>query len=184
MKPGLRQAATFAFLGLLAVLSGVAGWKFGPWVLNRLQPAPLARPLPSLHLPDLQGRTQSLYQWSGRILVINLWASWCPPCRAEMPGFSRLQEKYAGKNVQFVGIALDQPENVAEFARGTPVSYPLLLANNSHLPVFADLGNRAGSLPFTVIFTPDGQLRHIHRGYWQEDELDDILGELAAMRAK
>ncbi len=169
---------------VVALLAGLAGWQLGPWALNAFQPPPPPRSLPVLSLPDLQGRMQSLHQWQGRILVVNLWAAWCPPCRAEMPGFSRLQDKYADKNVQFVGIALDQPEEIAEFSRKTPVHYPLLIGDRNTATLFKELGNRSGSLPFTAIFTADGQLRHIHRGYWQEDDLDDILGDLAVMKTK
>lgn len=184
MKSGLRKAVSFAFLLLAGTLAGLAGWQFGPRVLAHFQPAPVARTLPDLVLPDLQGQAQSLQQWRGKILVINLWAAWCPPCRMEMPGFSRLQEKFASADVQFVGVALDDRENVVDFVRKNAIRYPQLLGDRPLQDAFADLGNRSQSLPFTAIFTPDGQLRHIHRGYWREDELDGILGELAGMKAK
>lgn len=77
-------------------------------------------------LPDALGNPRPLEQWRGKILVINFWATWCPPCREEMPILSRLQTKHAGNGVQIVGIALDTAENVAQYAAMRPASYPLL----------------------------------------------------------
>jgi thiol-disulfide isomerase/thioredoxin len=92
------------------------------------------RPLPTapqtgifdLVLTDVDGKAQSLQQWRGKILVLNYWATWCFPCREEMPGFSRLQAKYQDKGVQFVGISIDEAPKIIEFQKETPVSYPLL----------------------------------------------------------
>lgn len=187
MTARLRQLTARSLPFVVAVVTGVAGWQLGPWLLDRTQPALPARniqQLAALTLPDLHGQPQALAQWQGQVLVVNLWAAWCPPCRAEMPGFSRLQDKYAGRKVQFVGIALDTAENVVDFVQTTPVRYPLLIGSSALLPTFAELGNSSGSLPFTAVFDAAGQLRHIHRGYWREGELDDILGELAVMMTK
>lgn len=129
-------------------------------------------------LRDTQGVEQPLKQWQGKLLVVNLWATWCAPCRAEMPAFSRLQDKYADKGVQFVGITLDSPARVQDYAAQTPTRYPLLIGSHTLIPVFAGLGNVAGSVPFTVIFGRDGRLVRAHQGYWKEADLDTALGEL------
>lgn len=129
----------------------------------------------AMTLPDAQGSPQSLSQWQGKVLVVNFWATWCMPCREEMPGFSRLQTQYAAKGVQFVGIAFDSADKVKEFANLTPVSYPLLIGGSSLLPLTADLGDAAGGLPFTVVIGRDGSLLQSRLGLWKEAALEAIL---------
>ena len=134
----------------------------------------------ALRLPDVQGRPQALQQWQGKLVVLNLWATWCLPCRAEMPGFSRLQEKHASKGVQFVGIALDTPEQVADYAARMVIRYPLLAGDSSLFPLFSRLGNPHGNVPYTLIFGRDGRLLKTHMGYWPERDLEKTLMELNA----
>lgn len=132
----------------------------------------------ALTLPDASAVSQSLSQWRGKLLVVNFWATWCSPCREEMPGFSRLQQKFAGKGVQFVGIAFDNADKVREFSVQTPVSYPLLIGTSGLLPITAGLGNLAGGLPFTVLIGRDGSLRETRLGIWKESAFEAILIEL------
>jgi thiol-disulfide isomerase/thioredoxin len=111
----------------------------------------------SLTLPDLEGKPQALSQWKGKVLVVNFWATWCPPCKEEMPEFSRLNKEFSPNGVQFVGISIDTAEKVLAFSKETPVSYPLLISNLDSLDLASDLGNRAKGLPFTII-RPAGRL--------------------------
>jgi len=129
-------------------------------------------------LTDLDGRPQGLPANAGTLLVVNFWASWCPPCRAEMPAFSRIQQKFADKKVQFVGIALDGAEPVKAFLRSTPVSYPVLLAQPSLLELTAPLGNKAQGLPFSLILDRQGQLVAVRLGQWNEANLETQLLDL------
>ncbi len=131
-----------------------------------------------LSLADVKGDAQPLRQWQGKLLVVNFWASWCTPCREEIPGFSRLQEKFAAKGVQFVGIAFDSADNVEKFSSQTSPAYPLLIANNGLLPVAVGLGNVAGGLPFTVIVDRGGHLSQSRVGIWKEAALETTLTEL------
>lgn len=130
-----------------------------------------------LHQPatDLQGRPHTLAEWQGKLLVINLWASWCPPCRAEMPGFSRLQRKYQERGVQFLGLALDDADAVRDFLATTPVAYPVLIAPPEQLVLSASLGNSGQGLPFTLIVDAQGRLAAVKLGLWRENELDAAI---------
>ncbi len=126
-------------------------------------------------LYDETGKPYAIEQWRGKVLVVNFWATWCPPCREEMPAFSRLQTKYAERDVQFVGIALDNANNVAQFKKIRPVSYPLLIAESNGSALTQQLGNADVALPYTVIFGKNGELRLRRLGRFSEHDLDTAL---------
>lgn len=124
---------------------------------------------------DPSGRRQPLSQWRGKVLVVNFWATWCPPCRAEIPGFIELQRELAGQGAQFVGIAIDQGSKVSVFAREMGVNYPLLIGEDDALELQHQLGNRAGGLPFTVVLDSGGRLVARHQGGFSVKQLRGIL---------
>jgi len=125
--------------------------------------------------PDLNGQPQPLSQWRGKVLVVNFWATWCPPCRAEIPGFIELHRELAGQGVQFVGIAIDQGAKVNDFARELGVNYPLLLGEDSALELQRQLGDQGGVLPFTVVLDASGRLIARHVGGLSAKQLRSIL---------
>lgn len=171
---------------IMLLLAAIALWLLKEPLERRLSgqearladAAQAAEQLFAQKIPDLAGIEQPFTQWKGKLLVVNVWATWCPPCRTEMPGFSRLQGKYAAKDVQFVGIALDTPERVKDFAAQTPVDYPLLIGSQALTPIFAAFGNTTGGLPFTVILDRDGRVARARLGLWQEAALDAALAGL------
>lgn len=126
-------------------------------------------------LTDTDGKPQTFAQWKGKTLVINFWATWCPPCREEMPAFSRLQTKYAANGVQFVGIALDSPESVQIFAKQFPVTYPLLNGDTEGAALAQQLGNARLALPYTLVIAPSGEASFARLGGLSEQELDVAL---------
>ena len=128
-----------------------------------------------IELPVEKAVPLAIEQWRGKVLVVNFWATWCPPCREEMPAFSRLQTKYAERDVQFVGIALDNANNVAQFKKIRPVSYPLLIAESNGSALTQQLGNADVALPYTVIFGKNGELRLRRLGRFSEHDLDTAL---------
>ena len=127
---------------------------------------------------DLQGQPRQLSQLRKGVLVVNYWASWCPPCRMELPGFAHLAEKYAEKGVQFVGVGIDSPENVQRFAAEQKLPFPLWQAMTADLAATAELGNTGQGLPFTVVIDANGALRKAKVGFWREDDLDVVLKSL------
>ena len=129
-------------------------------------------------LADTEGGRQSLMQWQGKILVINFWATWCPPCREEMPAFSRLQRVYDVNSVQFVGISQDSAENVINYSRQHPVSYPLLIAMDEGLEMSRLLGNSSLVLPYTIVFDTQRVIRLAKQGRVSEHDLDAMLQTL------
>jgi thiol-disulfide isomerase/thioredoxin len=110
---------------------------------------------------------------------VNFWATWCPPCRKEIPAFSAMSTKYRDKGVQFVGISIDTADNVRNFQTANAVSYPLVIASPSVVGLTEALGNTSQALPFTVIVTREGRIGLVKLGTLSEDELDRKLAELS-----
>ena len=119
---------------------------------------------PDFSLPDQEGVTHTLSEWDGKVLVVNFWATWCPPCRKETPAFVELQDKYGAKGLQFIGVAIDEKENVEDFADTYGVNYPMLLGNLEAINTSKAYGNRFGTLPYTVIVDRQGKINFIQRG--------------------
>ncbi len=125
--------------------------------------------------PDLAGKQQALGQWQGKLLILNFWATWCAPCREEMPALNRLHIKYSAKGLQIVGIAADTANKVSQFANEIGISYVLLADLLSATELSRRLGNRFGLLPHTVVFAPDGKLILTKFGAINEAEFEAII---------
>ncbi|MGH8119698.1 MAG: TlpA family protein disulfide reductase [Gammaproteobacteria bacterium] len=137
--------------------------------------AMIGTPRPEFSLPDLDGRRHGPGEWSGKILALNFWATWCPPCLHEIPAFIRLQEKYAGRDVQFVGIAMQTADEVRDFVAATGINYPILTGEIEVIRVAEDYGNRYGTLPYTVIIDRNQQVSFIKRGPLSETEAEQVI---------
>jgi thiol-disulfide isomerase/thioredoxin len=129
---------------------------------------------------DLKGATVSLDQWKGKVVVLNFWATWCPPCREEMPALMRYQQRSAANGVQVLGIALDATDKVAAFAAELQINYPLLVGGTELFKLMADLGNRAGALPFTVVIDRQGNFATAHLGALTETQLEQLVASKAS----
>lgn len=126
---------------------------------------------------DLSGSKTTLSHLKGKPLIVNFWATWCPPCLKEMPVFSNLQEKHP--NVQFVGIAADTMDNVQNFVAKQKLSYPILIAADGVVSLMAELGNSRNGLPFTLSIDANGRPRHSKLGGLSETETERIIAELS-----
>jgi thiol-disulfide isomerase/thioredoxin len=129
-------------------------------------------------LEDLDGKPQPLSQWRGKVMVVNFWATWCPPCLEEIPEFVRLQERYGSRGVLFVGLAIDDKAKVASFVAQHGMNYPVLMAQKEGLNLARDAGNRLGGLPFTVIIDRHGRTARVELGVLDEKKLAPILEDL------
>ena len=129
-------------------------------------------------LPDENGVSQVLSQYQGKIIVLNFWATWCPPCREEMPELSALHDAYQDKNVVVLGVAIDEVGLVKEFTQATPVSYPLFAAENDGMALSDELGNNKGVLPYTLIIGSDGKVVKTYFGRISKSLLETTLATL------
>jgi len=135
-------------------------------------------PLLAIALPDTDGKEQPLGQWKGKVLVVNFWATWCAPCREEMPEFVRIQAEMAPKGLQFVGIAVDQADKVKQFAAEIKLNYPALIGGYGAMELSKTLGNSLMALPFTVILDRSGRVVHTQLGPLREERLRAIVAQL------
>ena len=124
-------------------------------------------------LPDLQGEIHKESEWLGKkVVILNFWATWCPPCIREIPDFIKLQEKYGKRGLQFIGIAIDNQKAVKSFVKKMGMNYPILLGDQEGVDLSISLGNDMAGLPFTVIIDRNGKIvaRQVGQIYEQEVE--------------
>lgn len=126
---------------------------------------------------DMTGKTQPLSQWQGKLLVVNFWATWCAPCREEMPELDALQKQYA-EQLTVLGLSLDDVTKTQSYAQESPVSYPLLAADIEGMALSASLGNMKSVVPYTVIIDSDGKIVRSYFGRVSQDLLLDTLRPL------
>lgn len=129
-------------------------------------------------MADSAGVQQALAQWKGKALVVNFWAPWCGPCVEEMPELSELQQASAGKNLQIIGIGIDSPGNIAEFAKKHKIAYPVYVAGLNGTDLSRLFGNAQGGLPYTVLIGADGNVKKTYLGRLKFDELRADLASL------
>lgn len=115
---------------------------------------------PLFKLKDIEDKVRDVKEWDGNVLMINFWATWCPPCRKEIPAFIDVQEKYMDKGFKVIGIALDEKQAVIDFTDPMGVNYPILMAEQEGIALSKAYGNRLGVLPFTVIVDRKGNIVH------------------------
>lgn len=108
--------------------------------------------------PDLNNKEQAFSQWRGRVVVLNFWATWCPPCRTEIPDFVKVQEKLAARGLTIVGLAIDTHDKVQAFADEMAINYPILIGDTRAMDLAKAAGNRLGGLPYTVILDRQGKI--------------------------
>jgi thiol-disulfide isomerase/thioredoxin len=165
----------YGLLALAALLLGILAQR---WASEDSAAPEKGAPPERVSLRDLDGRPHDIAEWKGKIVVLNFWATWCAPCREEMPEFVRLQTELDGQGVQFVGVAIDESEAVQEFLRETPVNYPIWLGDERAAAWAESLGNRLNVLPFSAVFDRGGQLVDAHTGPFSREQLMKVLEPL------
>ena len=126
-------------------------------------------------LPDLDGQPRQLSEWDGDLVLLNFWATWCPPCKKEMPMFQERYEQHADQGFTIVAVAVDELDEARAFVDGFGIEFPVLIGQDDAIAVGREYGNRIGALPYTVIIDRDGFIRETHRGEVTEADLAEWL---------
>jgi len=126
-------------------------------------------------LPDLRNNVHEIKEWDNKVILLNFWATWCPPCRKEIPAFIKLQEEFGPQGFQVIGIAIDEKEAVEDYADGMGVNYPVLIGNSTAMDISAAYGNRFGQLPYSLVIDRQGIIRFVGK---RELSFDDIAEQI------
>jgi len=163
----------FILLALMLLLGG------GVYVFRPKAPATLPEEaIATASFYDLKDTVQPLAQWKGKVMVLNFWGTWCPPCRAEIPEFIRFQKQYEKQGVQFVGVAIDQKSKAQAYATELGINYPILLGDLAGIDLARRIGNAEGGLPYTVITDRGGKVIATQLGTISYEKLESIVKPL------
>lgn len=164
---------------VLIVLACALALGLGHWAYRSMNEdlanAEIDARLSEVSFNDLAGKTHDFSEWAGKVLVINFWATWCPPCKEEMPELTRLQRELGDRGVQFIGIAVDDPDEVRAYLAENPVNYPILIGAPGGPEWAAELGNALQVLPFTAVIDRSGRVVRAKSGPFSRNELMDLL---------
>jgi len=162
-------------LGAVGTAAAVAGAVAGALAL---QSRSGAAELLAARYPDTDGRVRRLLDWPGRVLLCNFWATWCAPCREEVPMLVAAKEQWASKGFEVVGIGIDSADKIREFSKTYQINYPVLVADGSALELLRKLGNRGGGLPYSVVLDRTGGIAERHLGALTAEDLRRVLESL------
>jgi len=175
----VQKASAYALVAAFALAAGVIlqrGTRYQ--VPAESAPASASAQLTSVRLPDLAGHAQGLDQWRGRVLVVNFWATWCAPCRKEVPELIRAQSQWGQQGLQIVGIAIDETENVKPYAAEMGINYPVLIGGAEGLELARSVGDNLGVLPFTVVVDREGKAISTQLGGIDRNKLAALIEPL------
>jgi thiol-disulfide isomerase/thioredoxin len=176
------RAFLLAAVLLAAAAAGFLAWRHvagpgaGPMPGTMAPAAGTVRP--QFSLPDLDGRMRSISEWDGRALVVNFWATWCAPCRREIPLLMTLQQVQDPNRLQVIGVAIDDAAAVRQYASELGINYPVLVGEQEALDAAAGFGVEFVGLPFTVFTDREGRVRKVHLGELEKQEIDALVAEV------
>jgi len=170
----MKNAVIFIIAIVIASSSGIALQQY----LNQKQTItnPATGNLrPEFAAMDLNGQLRNIKEWDGDLIVLNFWATWCPPCRKEIPEFIELQQAYGDQGLQFIGLAIDNAEAVAEYAKDISMNYPNLIVEADGVVLAKHYGNGVGALPYTVFINRKGEISDTFKGELSKKHAKEIL---------
>ena len=160
----------------------------GLWIAKKNRNAPPVESLSTttvfladFTLPDLDDQPRSIMEWSGRPLLINFWATWCAPCRREMPLLQSLQDSRGDGSLQVIGVALDNLPDVKRFVAAIDVTYPILYGEDDVTTIAESFGDEFIGLPFSVFIAPGGEILALRAGELHADDLRELVAEMDAV---
>jgi len=159
--------------GIIALAGGIAARQS-----SQAKQEKIAQIKINFSLPDIKGKQRSMDDWSGKIRVVNFWATWCPPCLKEIPTFIALQKQFKDNNLQFIGIAIEDRTTVTQFLQTTPINYPILIGGDAAIQLSRRLGNTLNAVPYTLVINQLGQIIYQHPGELSRQKLITVIKPL------
>lgn len=182
---------------LVLVAAAVGGW----FVQQRTSEEPAAPPVEdttaapaqdtaaaaegpiAFTLPDLEGNARSLAEWDGEARLVNFWATWCAPCRREIPLLKQTQAEHGDGNLQVIGVAVDEREAVLAYAETADFNYPILIGVEDAIAAAESAGVPFIGLPFTLVISADGELVKTHIGEIMAEQIEQIVDVLERLES-
>lgn len=183
-----NRKSNFYTIVILCIAAAVAGFAVysriqqnkleEQYSITKTRKAPDDVKRPGFQLIDLDGKLRNINEWDGKVILLNFWATWCPPCRNEIPAFIELQNKYGPSGFQVIGIAIDQMDLVQGYSDSMGINYPVMVGESEATEISMQYGNRLNVLPYTVIINRDGMIRFIKRGEVSKGEVEEMIKPL------
>lgn len=177
----MKNAVVFIVAMVIAGTSGFALQRYlatkSTSQVETTNPA-IGQTRPEFAMLDLEGNVRNIKDWDGQIVLLNFWATWCPPCLREIPDFIEVQDELANHDFQIIGIAVDNEADVREFVTEMSVNYPVMAAEMEAIELSQRYGNSIGGLPFSAIIDKNGKITHTITGELSKDRLKSILKQL------
>ena len=186
------KTSVYVAVAAIAAAAGFLIYRFGvaPPAATQTAAAPMATQpaaapdpsgalpttLPDFTLADLEGKPRSILSWPGKSMIVNFWATWCAPCRREIPLLRELQKQHAAEGFQIVGVAVDIREDVVKFAQEIGIDYPILTGEQDGLDAVMKFGQGSIGFPFTVFTDNQGRIVLFHLGEIKKDQADVLFG--------
>ncbi len=175
-------------VSFVIIIAGASGYglqrMLGSSAPQNRMPAPTAaidvinQPRPAFSLKDIDGELRDIKEWDDKVLLVNFWATWCPPCKKEIPAFMELQEQYTDQGLQIIGIAIDDEQAVRDFADTMGMNYPIMAAELAAMELAREYGNRVNALPFSAFVSREGKITHVRAGELSKQETEEIIKSL------
>jgi thiol-disulfide isomerase/thioredoxin len=184
----MKRTTMLAALGAVALTAAAAGYLLStrggePPALRTATARQVPATRPEFTLTDSTGQARAISEWDGSALIINFWATWCPPCRREIPLLNALHARHLADGFQVIGVAVDFREDVLNYMQDTPIDYPVLIGEQDGLDAARAFGMETMGFPFTVFTDKRGRIVTIHVGELHEPEAAAILSAVADVDA-